>query len=644
MVGLERRLGHAVAAEVEGDEPELVGERAVVLPGPAEVVLRPAVDEQDRRPVRPAPLAHVQPQPAAARTSCIVIRRVRVRRLCERCHRCSPRVRRIDWIVASAERQRIGHTALSLARGCLSSVASVLTGALRARIRCAILRRAWTLARAKCSSAAHGELGELERVLDAARAGSGATVLVAGEAGIGKTRLASELARRARDAGCEVLARSLHRSGRHATAVPAVRRGVASARDAVAGRRAGARLAAAGVRGRRWRCSPSRPRPRPVLLVLEDLHWADTSTLDLVVFLAHNLDGRPLLLLATCSADDPRSAERMRRLADGVRRSGSALMLQLGPLERAEFTALLAAHAENALPAGLTDAIADRAEGNPFFAKELLAASGEHGGALPQELRDVLLQRVARLDQPTQGVLRLAAAAGREVDYPLLRAAMELAGARPARRAPRAPSRTASWSPSQTTGSFRFRHALLAEAIYATILPGEREELHARLAEELARSGRPRAGGAGTPLGGGRAQGRGARRLGRSRTPRRRRCSAWRRRSPTSIGPSRSGTPSPTRAELAGSTSPSSAPGRASTPARSAQAARAVELTRRRSSSSATDDPYRAAHLHVRLGSTSHERAATMPAWPPSSARSSSYRRSRPRRTGVGARLARGRI
>ena len=72
----------------------------------------------------------------------------------------------------------------------------------------------------------------------------------------------------------------------------------------------------------------------PVLLVLEDLHWADTSTLDLVVFLAHNLDDRRVLLLATYRADELASAERMRRLADGVRRSGSALVLELGPLER----------------------------------------------------------------------------------------------------------------------------------------------------------------------------------------------------------------------------------------------------------------------------------------------------------------------
>ena len=89
----------------------------------------------------------------------------------------------------------------------------------------------------------------------------------------------------------------------------------------------------------------------PVLLVLEDLHWADASTLDLVVFLAHNLDRRRVLLLGTYRADEPASAGRVRRLADGVRRSGSSLVLELGPLEREEVAALLAARAGAPPPA-----------------------------------------------------------------------------------------------------------------------------------------------------------------------------------------------------------------------------------------------------------------------------------------------------
>jgi DNA-binding CsgD family transcriptional regulator/tetratricopeptide (TPR) repeat protein len=330
------------------------------------------------------------------------------------------------------------------------------------------------------------ELGELERALDAARAGSGTIVLVAGEAGIGKTRLAAELASRAGAAGSEVLlGRSIDLVGTELPYQPFA--------DA---------LRTLGKPSHVDRASPAsqlqafeetlalltkRAESAPVLLVLEDLHWADTSTLDLVVFLAHNLDARRVLLLATYRADDPASAERMLRLVDGVRRSGSALLLELGPLGHDELTALLTAHAGAAPPASLANAIAARSEGNPFFAEELLAAADEDG-KLPRRLRDLLLQRVAGLDRPAQSLLRVAAAAGRDVEYPLLCAVGELPE-RDVREALRQAVEHGVLVSEPETRIFRFRHALLAEAIYATILPGEREELHARLAEELALSG-----------------------------------------------------------------------------------------------------------------------------------------------------------
>ena len=163
-------------------------------------------------------------------------------------------------------------------------------------------------------------------------------------------------------------------------------------------------------------------------------------------------------------------------------------MLELGPLGRDELTALLTAHTGASLPAAMADTIAARSEGNPFFAEELLAASVGQSMELPEALRDLLLQRVARLDPRTQNVLRLAAAAGREVGYPLLRATVELPDGA-LRDSLRAAVEGGVLAAEPETGSFRFRHALLAEAIYATILPGEREELHAKLASELARSG-----------------------------------------------------------------------------------------------------------------------------------------------------------
>jgi DNA-binding CsgD family transcriptional regulator/tetratricopeptide (TPR) repeat protein len=327
------------------------------------------------------------------------------------------------------------------------------------------------------------ELEELERALDVAQAGSGATVLLAGEAGIGKTRLASELAGRARDAGFAVLlGRSIDLVGTELPYLPLVE--ALGPSWHVDRQTPGSQLR---VFEETLALLAERATSAPVLLLLEDLHWADTSTLDLVVFLAHNLDDRPVLLLATYRADEPESAERMRRLADGVRRSGSGLVLVLGPLEREEVAELLAAHADHPVPAALTDAIAARSEGNPFFAEELLAAASEGSGELPQGLRDALLQRVAGLDSPTESLLRVAAAAGRDVDYSLLSATASLPESH-VRESLRQAVAHGVLVAEPGTRVFRFRHALLAEAVYATILPGEREELHARLAEELARS------------------------------------------------------------------------------------------------------------------------------------------------------------
>ena len=342
----------------------------------------------------------------------------------------------------------------------------------------------------RASAAFIGRVPELEvlgRALDEARSGRGTTVLVAGEAGIGKTRLASELATRARAAGFDVrLGRSIDLVGTDLPYQPFVEalRPLAEPRPAD-GRTAGSQLR---VFEETLAMLTEHAAEAPVLLVLEDLHWADTSTLDLVVFLAHNLADRPVLLLATYRADELSSAERMNRLADGVRRSGSALLLELGPLAREELAALLAAKTPTPTPTALTDAIIDRSDGNPFFAEELLAAADDRSDELPRRLLDLLLQRVARLDRPTQSLLRLAAAAGRDVGYPLLLASAALPEAR-VQASLRLAVEHGVLVAVQATGSFRFRHALLAEAIYSTILPGEREELHARLADELARGG-----------------------------------------------------------------------------------------------------------------------------------------------------------
>ena len=215
-------------------------------------------------------------------------------------------------------------------------------------------------------------------------------MLVAGEAGIGKTRLATEIASRACAGGFEILlGRSIDLVGTELPYQPLVEAlhplGELRLVDA------GTACSQLEVFEATLALLARRASLVPVLLVLEDLHWADTSTLDLVVFLAHNLDDRRVVLLVTCRADEPSSADRMHRLAEGLRRSGTTLVVELRPLEADAMAALLASRAAAPLSPSLTEEIVARSEGNPLFAEELVAAAGDVHGALPTGLRDLLL-------------------------------------------------------------------------------------------------------------------------------------------------------------------------------------------------------------------------------------------------------------
>jgi DNA-binding NarL/FixJ family response regulator len=358
------------------------------------------------------------------------------------------------------------------------------------------------------------ELELLEEQVGQAAAGRGGTVLVAGDAGIGKTRLVTELGARARAAGAQPLVgRCIDLVGaevpylpvteavRPLTAREDVRELLGSARElrwllpgAALGeeptrRRGGAARSQLGLLEELLALLDTAAAAEPVVLVLEDLHWADNSTLDLVALLAHNLGERRVLLVGTYRADERPANDRLRRLVTGLLRAGVATRLELGPLGREELEALLLDRGGARLEPALTEAIVTRSEGNPFFAEELLAAAGRGGVDLPHVLRDLLLQRVAQLDTKSQDLLRVAAAAGRDLPYPLLRAVADVPEGE-LRQALRSAVDHGVLVGDQAAGTFRFRHALLAEAIYLTLLPGEREELHARLAAELARSPR----------------------------------------------------------------------------------------------------------------------------------------------------------
>ena len=128
----------------------------------------------------------------------------------------------------------------------------------------------------------------------------------------------------------------------------------------------------------------------PVMLVLEDLHWADATTVDLTVYLANNLTGTRVLLVGTCRTDHA-AGDRRYRLEEGIRRGGG-VTIALRPLTADEIAELVASRTGRPVPAVVATAIATRSEGNPFFAEELLASSDVSGRELPLSLRELLLR------------------------------------------------------------------------------------------------------------------------------------------------------------------------------------------------------------------------------------------------------------
>ncbi len=127
----------------------------------------------------------------------------------------------------------------------------------------------------------------------------------------------------------------------------------------------------------------------------------------------------------------------------------------------------------------------ERSEGNPFFTEELLASSLEPGEPLPDSLRDTLLARVEARSTVVRDVLRIAAVTGRTVDHALLAAVAELSED-DLNGALREAVENYLLAPDCATVGYSFRHALLREAIYSDLLPGERRNLHLTLAQTLA--------------------------------------------------------------------------------------------------------------------------------------------------------------
>jgi DNA-binding CsgD family transcriptional regulator/tetratricopeptide (TPR) repeat protein len=362
------------------------------------------------------------------------------------------------------------------------------------------------------------ELARLLSSIDRAVDGSGCAVLVAGDAGVGKTRLLDELCARATARGLRVLTGHCVDLGdvglpylpfvdllRPVAADPAAAQSAALA-GLLAGRPSGpdplAEPSHPADLGRRL---PHRAAPLPVhdgrlqlfesvatllaelaagtplVLVLEDLHWADRSSRDLLRYLLARLAGEPVAVVASYRADDLHRRHPLRPLLAELVRLPGVERLELAPLADAAVGQLVRDLAAEVSEETVEDVVA-RAEGNAFYAQELLAA-GLAGESLPLALTDVLLARVEQLGPAAQQVLRTAAVAGRRVRHELVAA---VSGLSPAELEPALAEAVHSHlllaSPD---GRYRFRHALLREAVLADLLPGERVRLHAAVAAHL---------------------------------------------------------------------------------------------------------------------------------------------------------------
>jgi DNA-binding CsgD family transcriptional regulator/tetratricopeptide (TPR) repeat protein len=370
------------------------------------------------------------------------------------------------------------------------------------------------------------ELARLEAAVDACRRGERSTVFVGGEAGIGKTRLVSELVARSRGHGVEILVGGcldLEAGGVPFGPVlealtdlfarqPPQRAELlreAGADHLDVGATAGSRGSTGTDRGRSragapiddWSAGPAEgPAPTlqavqqvlarlaqitPVVLVVEDAHWADRSTRDLITYLASAGAPWPLALIVTYRSDDLVAGHPLRAFVAELERRPGVSHLRLERFGRADSAELLRIVLGEAAAPALTEAIFDRSEGNPFYIEELARASNADPRLLPSVLGEVLAARLHRLSEPTQRALRAAAVGGRRLDHDRLVAvagvdAIALDGAL------REALAANVLVPSGADGGYRFRHALLHEAVYGSVLPGERRAFHSAYARHLA--------------------------------------------------------------------------------------------------------------------------------------------------------------
>jgi predicted ATPase len=362
------------------------------------------------------------------------------------------------------------------------------------------------------------ELAELRGALDAARRGRGALYLLSGEPGIGKTRLADELAASAalgrtrvlwgrcheaegrppywpwaqviqscaRDGDATELAASLLPDARPlAELVPELRPHVAAPAETQAADPDTARFRLFQVLAG---CLARIAAHTPLLMILDDLHWADLPSLHMLEFLAHELPERPMVVVGTV-----RDAE-VRRTADVAvafdRLGRRARPLPLVGFTREEVSRFVEDAAGERVSESIVEQLHHASGGNPFFLDEIVRQARGGGdwaasAVRSHGVRSAIRQRLAPLPEATRHLLDAAAVAGRDFDLPLLAVALDVPRASVLEQLAPAMEGGIVAAIAGRAGRYRFTHALIRETIYEEVRPSQSVALHRRLGEVL---------------------------------------------------------------------------------------------------------------------------------------------------------------
>jgi DNA-binding winged helix-turn-helix (wHTH) protein len=366
-------------------------------------------------------------------------------------------------------------------------------------------------------------LARLWAGFERARAGTGSVALLAGEAGIGKTRTAAEFARAARTAGAQVLSgwcyegdgapaywpwvqvlrgfapevgeRSVPRASFEELArlVPELAERLPNARGARASDGPEARFRMYDAVAGFLRAASQRA---PLVVSLDDLHWADASSLRMLAFVAREIRESRVFVVGTYRPDDPAGAALREVLAE-LSRLPEHERIALSGLARSEVVELLTRSGRAAPEPALVDAICERTDGNPFFIRELVrmleaegrwTTAGESGAwqsAIPLAVKDVIARRLARLSAGSRELLGVAAVIGRDFALDVLERASGLTRAELTCALEEA-ERAREIRPHPTDPDrFRLVHALIQEVLSEDLGAARRRALHRRVAEAL---------------------------------------------------------------------------------------------------------------------------------------------------------------